>query len=87
MIAYDEGAQGTSVFEVLVDDRGTPTKCVITKSSGYAVPDSTVCKAAMSTHFSPNIQDGRTVPGVYHDAFTFRVQDNPAIEGIPHQNP
>lgn len=85
MIAYDEGADGTTVFEVLVDERGAPTKCVITKSSGYPVLDDSVCKAAMKTRYSPKMVDGRAVPGVYHDAFTFRMSDQ-NNEGIPTSN-
>ncbi len=83
MIAYDEGAQGTSVFEVLIDERGTPTKCVITKSAGYSVLDAAVCKAAMQAHYTPKMIDGRPVAGVYRDAFTFRINDDQNIEGIP----
>lgn len=87
MIAYDEGANGTSAFEVLVDEHGSPTKCVITKSSGFVVLDTAVCKAAMAAKYLPKVQDGRAVAGVYRDAFTFRMQDNPSIEGIPHDVP
>lgn len=76
LIAYDEGAEGTAAFEVLVDERGTPTKCVITKSSGYAVLDDTVCKAAMHARYIPKLVGGRAVPGVYRDAFTFRMSDS-----------
>lgn len=76
MIAYDEGAEGTSVFEVLVDERGNPTRCVITKSAGYTVLDGAVCKAAMQVHYLPKEIDGRPVPGVYRDAFTFRMSDD-----------
>ncbi len=84
MIAYDEGAQGTSVFEVLVDERGTPTKCVITKSAGYAVLDEAVCKAAMQARYVPKTIDGRPVAGTYRDAFTFRMSsDDQSIEGVP----
>jgi TonB family protein len=74
MIAYDEGAEGTAVFQVSIDERGVPTKCTITKSSGYQVLDVTVCKAAMSAKYTPKIVNGRAVPGVYSDAFTFRNQ-------------
>jgi TonB family protein len=83
MIAYDEGAEGTSAFEVLIDERGTATRCVITKSAGYTVLDATVCKAAMQARYTPKTIDGRAVPGVYRDAFTFRMSNNQAIEGIP----
>lgn len=83
MIAYDEGAEGTSVFEVLIDERGTPTRCVITKSAGYSVLDSAVCKAAMQARYSPKTVDGRAVPGVYRDAFTFRMSPDQTVEGIP----
>ncbi len=83
MIAYDEGAEGTSVFEVLIDERGTPTKCVITKSAGYSVLDSAVCKAAMQARYTPKTIDGRAVPGVYRDAFTFRMSPDQTVEGIP----
>lgn len=76
MIAYDEGAEGTTVFEVLVDDRGSPTKCVITKSSGYPVLDDSVCRAATKARYTPKTVDGRPVPGTYHDAFTFHMSDS-----------
>lgn len=88
MIAYDEGAEGTTVFEVLVDERGTPTKCVITKSAGYPVLDDAVCKAAMKARYTPKVVDGRAVPGTYHDAFTFHMTDqNSNVEGIPQRIP
>jgi TonB family protein len=71
-IAYAQGANGTTVFEVLIDDRGNATKCSITKSSGYLALDDAVCKAAMSVHYTPQIVNGRPQSGVYRDAFTFR---------------
>ncbi len=80
MIAYREGAEGTTAFEVSIDERGAPTKCTITKSSGYLVLDDAVCRAAMKARFSPKLVNGRAVPGVYHDAFTFRNSTN--NEGI-----
>ena len=87
MIAYDEGAEGTTVFEVLVDERGIPTKCVITKSAGYPVLDDAVCKAAMKARYTPKMIDGRAVPGAYHDAFTFHMSDQTSREGIPSNAP
>lgn len=85
-IAYDMGAEGTSVFEVLIDEKGAPTKCVITKSSGYPVLDNAVCKAAMQTRYLPKLIDGRAVAGVYRDAFTFRMSDDQQnVEGVPKQ--
>lgn len=80
MIAYREGAEGTTAFEVSVDERGLPTKCTITKSSGYLVLDNAVCRAAMKARFSPRTVNGRAVPGIYRDAFTFRNTTN--NEGI-----
>lgn len=86
MIAYDEGAEGTTVFEVLVDERGAPTKCVITRSAGYTVLDDAVCKAAMKARYTPKIVEGRAVPGAYHDAFTFHMTDQSTnVEGIPQR--
>jgi TonB family protein len=76
MIAYDIGAEGTTAFEVSVDERGLPVKCTITKSSGYAVLDVAVCKAAMKARYVPRTVNGRAVAGVYRDAFTFRSEDN-----------
>jgi protein TonB len=89
MIAYDEGAEGTVVFQVFIDERGVPTKCVITKSSNYTVLDATVCKAAMEARYTPKTVGGRAVPGTYQDAFTFRSsQDNQRNnEGIPKTIP
>jgi len=71
-IAYAEGAQGTTAFEVQVDERGLPTKCTITKTSGYRALDVAVCKAAMAAKYSPKLVNGKAVPGLYRDAFTFR---------------
>ncbi len=82
MIAYAEGAEGTTAFEVLIDEHGTPTKCVITKPAGYRFLDEAVCKAAMKARYSPKTLDGRAVPGLYRDAFTFRVSSNQS-EGLP----
>lgn len=82
MIAYSEGAEGTTAFEVLIDERGMPTKCVITKPAGYRFLDEAVCKAAMKARYSPKTVDGRAVPGVYRDAFTFRVSSD-ASDGLP----
>jgi len=72
-IAYDEDAQGTTAFDVAVDDSGNPTKCTITKTSGYLVLDVAVCKAAMRARYVPRTVNGRATAGVYHDAFTFRA--------------
>jgi len=74
-VAYDEGAEGTTAFEVSLDQRGTPVKCTITKSSGYAVLDDAVCAAAMKARYSPRTLDGRAVSGIYRDAFTFRSEN------------
>lgn len=82
MIAYAEGAEGTTVFEILIDERGTPTKCVITQSAGYRFLDDAVCHAAMKAHYTPKTVNGNPVPGVYRDAFTFRVNDN-VTDGLP----
>lgn len=83
MIAYQEGAEGTTAFEVNVDEHGTPSKCTITKSSGFLVLDNAVCRAAMKAKFSPRMVNGRAVPGIYRDAFTFRSSVN--NEGIQPQ--
>ena len=61
-IAYDEGAQGTAAFDVNVDERGTPTKCTITKSSGCLVLDVSVCKAAMRARYVPRTVNGKALP-------------------------
>jgi protein TonB len=87
MIAYDEGAEGTVVFEVFIDERGVPTKCVITKSSNYTVLDAAVCKAAKEARYTPKTIGGRPVPGTYQDAFTFRNTQGTQDEAIPKQIP
>jgi TonB family protein len=71
-IAYAQGAAGTTVFEVMIDERGNPTKCTITKSSGFLALDKSVCDAAMNAHYTPQTVSGKAQPGVYRDAFTFR---------------
>ncbi len=76
-IAYDLGAEGTTAVDIAVDDRGTPTKCTVSKTSGYAVLDVSVCKAAMRARYQPRTINGRAVASVYHDAFTFRAGDRP----------
>lgn len=75
-IAYSENAEGTTAVEVTVDERGVPTKCTITKASGYVVLDEAVCRAAMRARFFPRTINGRAVVGVYRDAFTFRSTDD-----------
>jgi TonB family protein len=75
-IAYAQNASGTSVFEVQIDERGVPTKCTITKSSGYLSLDDAVCRAAMKARYAPKLINGKPVPGTYNDAFTFRTNDN-----------
>jgi TonB family protein len=81
-IAYAENAQGTTAFEVLVDERGMPAKCTITKSSGYLALDVSVCKAAMAARYSPRLVNGKAVTGIYRDAFTFRPASD-EDSGIP----
>ncbi|HEY1975382.1 MAG TPA: TonB family protein [Candidatus Baltobacteraceae bacterium] len=76
LIAYNEGAEGTTAFEVLIDEKGAPMKCTITKPSGFLVLDDAVCKAAMRVRYSPKTINGRAVSGVYRDAFTFRSSDD-----------
>jgi TonB family protein len=75
-IAYAMGAEGTTAFEVSVDERGTPVKCTITKTSGYLVLDTAVCKAAMAARYSPRTVNGHPTSGIYRDAFTFRASPN-----------
>ncbi|HTU70617.1 MAG TPA: TonB family protein [Candidatus Baltobacteraceae bacterium] len=74
-LAIEEDAQGTTAFEVMVDERGAPTKCTITKSSGFLVLDVAVCKAAMAARYSPRTLNGKATVGIYRDAFTFRASD------------
>ena len=75
-IAYSENAEGTTAFEVSVDERGVAVRCTITKASGYLVLDEAVCRAAMRARYSPRTINGRAVPSVYRDAFTFRSGDD-----------
>lgn len=71
-IAAEEGAEGTTAFEVSIDENGNPTKCSITMSSHYPVLDEATCRAAMVIHYRPKTLNGKAVPGFYRDAFTFR---------------
>ncbi|MBV8638230.1 MAG: TonB family protein [Candidatus Eremiobacteraeota bacterium] len=82
-IAYAQGAEGTTAFEVSVDERGNPVKCTITKSSGYLSLDDAVCKAAMKAHYSPRTVNGRATTGIYRDAFTFRALQPQTIDQQP----
>lgn len=75
-IAYAQGAEGTTAFEVTIDDRGAAVKCTITKSSGYLSLDGAVCKAAMHAKYTPKTVNGRPTVGVYRDAFTFRADND-----------
>ena len=71
-IAAQEGAEGTTAFEVTIDENGNPTKCVVAMSSSYLVLDEATCRAAMKIHYRPKTVNGKPVPGVYRDAFTYR---------------
>lgn len=87
LIAYDQGAEGTVVFEVQIDERGNAVKCGITHTSGWATLDDAVCKAAMKAKYAPKTVNGRPVPGTYTDAFTFRMSDSEKMfpNGTPQQ--
>jgi len=85
LIAYDQGAEGTTVFEVQIDEHGSPVKCSITRSSGWSTLDDAVCKAAMKAKYTPKTVNGRPVAGTYTDAFTFRMSDTEKI--FPNGNP
>ncbi|GAC1651631.1 MAG: hypothetical protein NVS9B12_00140 [Vulcanimicrobiaceae bacterium] len=74
-IAAQEGAEGTTAFEVTIDENGNPTKCAIAMPSGYPVLDEATCRAAMKIHYRPKTLNGKPVVGVYRDAFTFRPPD------------
>lgn len=43
----------STAFELSLDERGIPVRCTITKSSGVADLDQSVCRAAMHAHYSP----------------------------------
>ncbi|MBV8531064.1 MAG: hypothetical protein JO104_07075 [Candidatus Eremiobacteraeota bacterium] len=43
----------TTAFTLSVNDRGTPLRCTITKTSGDRLLDRAVCNAAMRVHYSP----------------------------------
>ncbi len=83
LIAYSQGAEGTTAFEVSVDERGNPQRCTITKSSGYLSLDDAVCAAAMHARYAPRTVNGRATPGVYRDAFTFRAQTRDESPQVP----
>jgi TonB family protein len=70
--AYTQDADGTATIEVTVDQHGRPLKCTITESSGSAVLDESVCRAAMHVRYTPRRVDGHAMMGTYRDAFTFR---------------
>ena len=80
-IAYYENAEGTTAFEVSIDERGAPVKCTNVKSSGFVVLDEAVCRAAMRVRYAPRTINGRAVPGVYRDALTFQAGDASVARG------
>jgi hypothetical protein len=41
----------STAFELIVDDRGIGLQCTITKGSGNAALDRSLCRAAMQTHY------------------------------------
>ncbi|MBV8372530.1 MAG: TonB family protein [Candidatus Eremiobacteraeota bacterium] len=75
-IAYYENAEGTTAFDVTVDERGLPVKCSVTKSSGYLVLDEAVCRAAMRARYQPRMLNGRAVTSLYHDSITFKASND-----------
>ena len=52
-LSVDAATTFSTAFDVAVDQRGTPRRCTITKSSGFRVVDRSVCRAAMHAHYSP----------------------------------
>jgi TonB family protein len=75
-IAYYENAEGTTAIDVSVDERGTATKCTVTKPSGFVVLDDSVCAAAMHVRYVPRTVNGRAVSGSYHFAYGFHEGDD-----------
>jgi TonB family protein len=75
-IAYYENAEGTTAFDVSVDEHGVPLKCTVARSSGFVVLDEAVCQAAMRARYAPRLINGHAVAGVYHDSLTFQTGDN-----------
>lgn len=74
-IAYVEGMEGTTLFDVAISPRGLPTRCSIVASSGYHTLDESVCRAAMVVRYTPETINGRPAPGDFRDAFTFRISN------------
>ena len=84
-IPDEADAHGTAAFEVQVNEHGVPSKCTITRSSGYLVLDVAVCRAAMGARYAPRMVNGKATVGTYRDAFTFRqVTDEDDSDENPH---
>jgi hypothetical protein len=52
-LSVDAATTFSTAFDVSVDQRGTPLRCTIRKSSGLHTLDLSVCRAAMRVHYSP----------------------------------
>ncbi len=55
-LSVDAATTFSTAFDIAVDQRGTPRRCTITKSSGFRLVDQSVCRAAMRAHYSPPVQ-------------------------------
>jgi TonB family protein len=71
--------EGTTRFEVAVDETGAPTKCTIIKSSGHQDLDDRSCEVVMKrAKFKPARDDaGNAVPGTFRHLVLWHVASTP----------
>jgi protein TonB len=67
--------EGTVAFTLDIDTRGCPTRCTITKSSGFATLDDATCPILMKrARFQPAVDaNGVPITATWSNKFTWAL--------------
>lgn len=79
--ARRENREGTTRYEVAVDEKGAPTGCTIIKSSGHQDLDDRTCQLVMKrAKFKPASDDtGQAVPGIFRHLVVWATNVTPQV--------
>jgi TonB family protein len=75
---YDEGAQGTVILRLFIDERGTlvPESTQVAEGSGYVEFDSAAVAGVTRMEFAPARRNGQPVPTAFLQPIHFRHPDD-----------
>jgi protein TonB len=68
--------EGTALFTLDIDVLGCPTRCTITRSTGFAILDDATCAMLLRrAQFKPAVDgDGKPIPATWSSKFRWQIQ-------------